>query len=170
MAFLQNITRLIYSELFTVEKPCEKFCLQGAQDALSCRSLSTKEPPIIGLFCGKCPVETRHLTCLGHPVRDAAARSLALRVAVCGSVLQCVAVCCSVLQCVAVCCSVLRCVAVCCGVLHTAQHTPYTQKFSQGCSTFTKYGTLRSETTFQNLYLCDTAACSLATCVKVHIL
>jgi len=42
---------------------------------------------------------------------------VAVRVAVCCSVLQCVAVCCSVLQCVAVCCSVLQCVAVCCSAL-----------------------------------------------------
>jgi len=34
----------------------------------SCRSLSAKEPLIIGLFCGKWPVKIRHPTHLRHPV------------------------------------------------------------------------------------------------------
>jgi len=42
---------------------------QHAQDALSCRSHPTKEPPILGLFCGKYPRKTRYPMGLGHPVR-----------------------------------------------------------------------------------------------------
>jgi len=45
--------------------------LQGgedAQDALCCRSLSAKEPRIIGLFCGKRPVKIRHPVHLRHAV------------------------------------------------------------------------------------------------------
>ena len=41
---------------------------EDAQDALSCRSLSTKEPLIVGLFCGKRPMKRRHLMHLRHPV------------------------------------------------------------------------------------------------------
>jgi len=41
---------------------------EDAQDALSCRSLSTKEPLIVGLFCGKRPMKIRHLMHLRHPV------------------------------------------------------------------------------------------------------
>jgi len=37
-------------------------------DALSCRSLSAKEPLIIGLFCGKWPIKVRHPMGLRHPV------------------------------------------------------------------------------------------------------
>ena len=40
---------------------------EDSQDALSCRSFSAKEPPIIGLFCGKWPMKTRHPMTLRHP-------------------------------------------------------------------------------------------------------
>jgi len=46
--------------------------LQGggnAWDALSCRSLSGKEPLIIGLFYGKRPIKIRHPTRHRHPVK-----------------------------------------------------------------------------------------------------
>jgi len=39
-----------------------------APDASSCRSFSAKEPPIIGLFCGKWPLKIRHSMPLRHPV------------------------------------------------------------------------------------------------------
>ena len=45
--------------------------LQGgddAWDALSCRSLSAKEPLIMGPFCGKRPIKIRHPRRLCHPV------------------------------------------------------------------------------------------------------
>ena len=41
---------------------------EDAQDALSCMSLFAKEPLIIGLFCGKWPMEIKHPICLYHPV------------------------------------------------------------------------------------------------------
>jgi len=41
---------------------------EDAYDALDCRSLSTKEPLNIGLFCGKWPTKIRHPTGLCHPV------------------------------------------------------------------------------------------------------
>ena len=44
-------------------------CGEDAQDALSCRSLFSKESLIIGLFCGKRPVKIRHPMSLRHPVR-----------------------------------------------------------------------------------------------------
>jgi len=40
---------------------------EDAQDAFSCKSLSAKEPLIIGLFCGKCPLKIRHPMHLRHP-------------------------------------------------------------------------------------------------------
>jgi len=45
--------------------------VQGGEDpwdALSCRLFFAKEPPIIGLFCGKCPTQIRHPMGLRHPV------------------------------------------------------------------------------------------------------
>ena len=45
---------------------------QGGEDpwdALRCRSLSAKEPLIIGLFCQKCSIKIRHPVTLRHPVR-----------------------------------------------------------------------------------------------------
>jgi len=45
--------------------------VQGGEDpydALSCRSFFAREPLIIWLFCGKCPVKIRHHMSLGHPV------------------------------------------------------------------------------------------------------
>jgi len=39
-----------------------------AWNAWSCRSLSAKEPLIIGLFCEKWPTKIGHLTLLRHPV------------------------------------------------------------------------------------------------------
>jgi len=42
---------------------------EDAQDALSCRSLSAKEPLIIGLFCRKEPTKIRHPTYLCHPIQ-----------------------------------------------------------------------------------------------------
>jgi len=39
---------------------------EDAEDALSCRSLSAKEPLIIGLFCGKWPIKIRHPITLCH--------------------------------------------------------------------------------------------------------
>jgi len=44
---------------------------EDPQDALSCRSLSAKEPLRIGLFCGKWPVKIRHPMGLRHPVPHA---------------------------------------------------------------------------------------------------
>ena len=41
---------------------------EDPQDASSCRSFFAKEPRIIGLFCGKCPIKTRHPMTLHHPV------------------------------------------------------------------------------------------------------
>ena len=88
---------------------------------LRCRSLSAKEPLILGLFCGKWPLKIRHPMTLRHPVcmwqsifcREKEILPLlewvSFDIRVCCSVLQCVAVCCSVLQCVAVCCSALQC-------------------------------------------------------------
>jgi len=35
---------------------------------LRCRPFSAKEPLIIGLFCGKCPIHIRHPMTLRHPV------------------------------------------------------------------------------------------------------
>jgi hypothetical protein len=43
-------------------------CLQDAYDALSCRSLSAKEPLIIGLFWRTWPIKTRHPMGHRHPV------------------------------------------------------------------------------------------------------
>jgi len=46
-------------------------CIQGgkdAEDAISCRSLSAKEPLIMGLFCGKRPIKIRQPMGLCHPV------------------------------------------------------------------------------------------------------
>jgi len=40
---------------------------EDPQDALSCRSFSAKEPLIIGLFCGKRPLQRRHPMGLRHP-------------------------------------------------------------------------------------------------------
>ena len=40
------------------------------QDALSCRSFFAKEPLIIGLFCGKWPMEIRHPMTLRHSVTE----------------------------------------------------------------------------------------------------
>ena len=48
------------------------YCLQcgeDAEDALSCRSLSAKEPSIVGLFYRIWPVKIRHPVHLRHPVR-----------------------------------------------------------------------------------------------------
>jgi len=45
--------------------------VQGGEDALgaaNCRSLSAKEPIIVGLICGKRPTKIRHLWPLCHPV------------------------------------------------------------------------------------------------------
>ena len=47
--------------------------LQGGEDlwdALCCRSFFAKEPLILGLFCGKWPVQIRHPMGLCHPVHD----------------------------------------------------------------------------------------------------
>jgi len=41
---------------------------EDVYDVLSCRSLSAKEPLIIGLFCGKRRIKIRHPMGLGHPV------------------------------------------------------------------------------------------------------
>jgi len=57
-------------------------CVMGggdSQDALSCRSFSAKEPPIIGLFCGKRPVMIRHPMGLCHPVHHTATHCDALQ-------------------------------------------------------------------------------------------
>jgi len=42
---------------------------EDPKDALSCRSFLTREPLIIGLFCGKWPIQMRHPMGLRHPVR-----------------------------------------------------------------------------------------------------
>ena len=45
--------------------------VQGGKDALGaviCRSLSAKEPIIVGLICGERPTNIRHLLPLCHPV------------------------------------------------------------------------------------------------------
>jgi len=50
-----------------------EYTIQGgkyAQDALSCRSLSAKEPLIIRLCCGKWPIKIRHPMGLRHPVEE----------------------------------------------------------------------------------------------------
>jgi len=44
---------------------------EDPSDALSCRSFSTKEPLIIGLFCRKWPIKIRHPMGLRHPVLSA---------------------------------------------------------------------------------------------------
>jgi len=41
---------------------------EDAYDASSCRSLSAKEPLLIGLFYGKEPIKIRHPMRLHHPV------------------------------------------------------------------------------------------------------
>ena len=41
---------------------------EDQQDALSCRSLSAKQPLIIGLFCRKRPIKIRQPVGLRHPV------------------------------------------------------------------------------------------------------
>ena len=101
-----------------------------AYDALSCRSLSVKEPLIIGLFyrnralwwnCTVKDLYARWDTYRCDPTRSSQICIVATLEDCGGSNtnqsqlvrLQCVAVCCSVLQCVAVCCSVLLGVAVC---------------------------------------------------------
>ena len=45
-----------------------KQCGEDPLDASDCRSLSAKEPPILGLFCGKIPIKIRHPTPCCHPV------------------------------------------------------------------------------------------------------
>ena len=77
-------------------------CCGVLQCVAVCRSaLSTHQPRMLGLICGK--------------------RTTSQCVAVCCSVLQCVAVRYGVLQCVAVCCSVLWWFAVCCSALSPNQ-------------------------------------------------
>ena len=58
----------IQSQLAIVPKVNLLLCQEGGEDpqnALSCRSLSAKEPLIIGLFDGKWPVKIRHPMHLG---------------------------------------------------------------------------------------------------------
>jgi len=55
----------------TADKFSQHAGVQGGedpQDALSCRSLSLKEPLIIGLYCGKWPIKIRHPMGLCNPV------------------------------------------------------------------------------------------------------
>jgi len=57
---------------FSLKEPYNWLVVQGGkdpQDALRCGSFFAKEPLIIGLFCGKCPMKIRHLMTLRHPVR-----------------------------------------------------------------------------------------------------
>jgi len=85
---------------------------------MPCKSLSKKEPLIIGLFCGEWHMKIRHPMGLRHPVlRVQSTTTTRKRVAVCWTVLRNVAMCCIVLKYGAVCCSVLQCVVVCCSVL-----------------------------------------------------
>ena len=41
---------------------------EDAEDALSCRPLSAKQPLSIGLFCRNWPAKIRHFTCFHHPI------------------------------------------------------------------------------------------------------
>jgi len=63
------ISRNILTNVFQNMRPV----VQGskdAEDALSCRSFFAKEPLIIELFYGKCPVKKRHPMTLRHSVSD----------------------------------------------------------------------------------------------------
>jgi len=90
---------------------------KNAHDALDCRSLSGKEPLIIGLFCAKQPMKIRHPMRLHHPVgRVATAKTHR-------SALQCTDPHCKTLQHTAVQCNTLQRTATHCNTLqHTATH------------------------------------------------
>jgi len=94
---------------------------EDAWDALRYRSVSAKEPLIIGLFCAKWSIKMRDPKHLRHPVAAYATKRCSVlgcvdlqNSSVNCKVVQCNAASCSVLQRVAVCCSVLQCAAACC--------------------------------------------------------
>jgi len=108
---------------------------EDAEEASSCRSLSSKEPLIVGLFCGKRPTQMRHFMGLRHPValHEKYCRRVCESTASCNtcvhvsSELTCAeerkmifanAVVC-VCMCVCVCVCMYVCVCVCmCGCVH----------------------------------------------------
>ena len=59
---LKNVRRLKFLSHQNTGWRRPKGCL------ISCRSFFTKEPLIIGLFCGKWPIKIRHPMTLRHPV------------------------------------------------------------------------------------------------------
>ena len=61
-----NTAQIHKEHIHTAFAGCYK--VEDSYDPLSCRSFSTKEPPNIGLFCGKWPTKIRDPMSLRHPV------------------------------------------------------------------------------------------------------
>ena len=83
---------------------------EDAWDASNCKSLSAKEPLIVGLFCGKRPMKMRHPMGLCHQKQLKAHWTRSVQACVC----MCVCVCVCVYLCMCTC--KYMCVRVCMSV------------------------------------------------------
>ena len=142
---------------------------EDPQDTLSCRSISAKEPLIVGLFCKRATNYRALLRQMTYEDEASYASWPTCNIIVLecyvlfnfatkrihAESLHIAALCCSALQCIAVCCSVLQCGQVClqCGAVW--------------CSIVQWGSTHRSSVVCCSVVQCVAVCCSVLQCVAV---